>query len=660
MKLIIEKGELSLPEEFEFEVESSHPFFSDEGSASIPVNLPASPGNLDILGRPDDIHNDHRHVRLFPASLMAGSFQKKCGLLVESVGPEGISSAIVFDESDMYSAIQDRNLRDIFSGMYYVATKLNAVQPDAVYWGIASEQSAYYNFDDVVIFPVATDKDANGNVSIINEPSDSSFASPLIYQARTVTVNGKTYTVPYGYGISVFMYLHAMIDKSFSLCGYSVDYNVFAENEELQKIVVVNNCADVWGAGSGYDGFYYRDIVPNITIGELIVFLHDMFGAVVEENFGHVRILLIKDLISAVPDADLTEFSARDYTVNYPESACLERGIDTSIESSEPAAETLEDLRASYETCVDVSSVSEIIGTGLFYVKPLGAYYVIGTEGAPASKLGTDCFTYRRSIAEKNESISAKTRFLPMVYVNGRYMPYIGARIHRYIAVDKDAEADQPLQLCYAHYMPKPASTAPHSCYCGSSYPYNETGKPVAGCSPLTPEGLSKYWEDYESLLLNEAPEIEVQLIMPSFRFNELDRFSPKIFNGAKVLIKSMSYKINDTDMFVIDAVLQLLPDYSDKISVPEITFENSLVWTYVSTRTIFQSADYIILETDGLSDYTENDTPETQPTVIGTKTKIRNRWLKYQYRRSGWNWFVRATSTHQWQEYFIVTSEVK
>ena len=118
MKLNVEKGELSLPEGFELEMESGHPFFSEEGSASVPLALPASPGNLEALGRPDDIHNDHRHVRTFPTFLEAGTFQKKCSLLVESVGPDGISAAVVFNESEMYTAIQDRNLKDIFSGMY--------------------------------------------------------------------------------------------------------------------------------------------------------------------------------------------------------------------------------------------------------------------------------------------------------------------------------------------------------------------------------------------------------------------------------------------------------------------------------------------------------------------------------------------------------------
>ena len=658
MKLNVEKGELSLPEGFELEMESGHPFFSEEGSASVPLALPASPGNLEALGRPDDIHNDHRHVRTFPTFLEAGTFQKKCSLLVESVGPDGISAAVVFNESEMYTAIQDRNLKDIFSGMYYVATKLNAVSPDAIYWGTASGQSAYYDFDDIVIFPVATDKDTSGGVSIINEPSGSSFASNLKYQARTVTVNGKSFSAPYGYGISVFMYLGAMIEKTFSMCGYPVDYNVFKEDDELKKIVVVNNCADMWGAGSGMDGFYYRDAVPNITVGELIIFLHDAFGAIVQESSGHVRILLIKDLIASAPDADLSMYAEKEYTINYPEPSVLEREFDTSIDSAAPAAETIEELRASYEDCAEVSSVSEIIGSGLFYVKPLGAYYKKETAAASTVKLGTDCFTYSHSVAEKKESLSAKNRFLPMVQVNGRYMPHIGSRIHRYIDVDKDTEADQPLQLCYAHLMPKPASTAPHSCYCGSSYPYYEDGRPAPDCSPLTPEGLSEYWEAYESLLLNEAPEIEVRLYMHGNDFNGLDMCSPKIFNNAKVLVKSMSYKINDSDMFEINAVLQLLPDYSDKVSVPEITFNSPLVWTYGSTRTVFPSEDCEILETDGLSDYTAADAPETTPVKIGVKTKVRDRWLRYEYRRSGWLWSIKSKSTHRWQEYFIVTSQ--
>ena len=57
MKLTLEQGEIALPEDFAFQIESNHPFFSDEGTASVPVTLPASPENLDLLGHPESICN---------------------------------------------------------------------------------------------------------------------------------------------------------------------------------------------------------------------------------------------------------------------------------------------------------------------------------------------------------------------------------------------------------------------------------------------------------------------------------------------------------------------------------------------------------------------------------------------------------------------------
>ena len=77
MKLTIGTGELSLPEDFTFEIESNHPFFSDEGTASVPVTIPASPENLKLLGYPEDPHSPRRHVREQMAHLTAGTFRRR-------------------------------------------------------------------------------------------------------------------------------------------------------------------------------------------------------------------------------------------------------------------------------------------------------------------------------------------------------------------------------------------------------------------------------------------------------------------------------------------------------------------------------------------------------------------------------------------------------
>lgn len=673
MRLTLEQGEIALPEDFSFQMESVHPFFSDEGTASVPVTLPASSENLDLLGHPENIHNSKRHIRIYEAYLQSGVFQKQCRLISESAGVKaGITASIALHESEMYADLQDRGLRDIFAAKAFVATRSFPADATRLYKG--EFRNAEYLYD-VALFPVASDKDSNGNVSIINHPLNGR----IIDDARTVTVNGKTISAPEGYGISPFLYLWAMIEYTFTLSGYSIGTNVFKEDPVLKEIVVVNNCADtgLFGGSGRSFGFNYSDLVPSITVGELIVFLHDTFGAFITYETGRIDIRLIRDIFSAEPDMDLTDYERTDRTVSYPEQKSFEHTLDTSIDSAPPAAETLGKLRAAHETIAESETVESITGSGLFYVPVLGKYYYKATAASESTLLGSDCFKYARELDMEEEEVSSDSRFLPMVKAGSIYMPYIGNRIHKYIDVeDKDTDADQPIQLCYAHFYEKynSAGNLEDSHFCGSPYSYYDDGTEATyrirdgqtirlmKYPSLTPEGLHGFWEMYASLLANGAPEIETTLDLPLEVLSSLDRYTVKYIAGCKVLLKSLKYSIGDTGISSVDAVLQLLPSYSDEVVPPEIVFDSSYAWIVRSTRVVFAGNGYEILETDGLTDYTQSDAPVEKPTIAGVRTKYRSRWLKYRYTEKHKTWFGWSTSTrtgtHKWEEYFIAEAQ--
>ena len=663
MKLTLEQGEIALPEDFAFQIESNHPFFSDEGTASVPVTLPASPENLDLFGHPENICNARRHIRTYEAYLQSGVFQKRCRLISESAGVKaGITAAIALQESELYADLQDRNLKDIFTQKCFVPTKSNPADSFGIYKG-RFRDSDYIN--DVVIFPVATDRDGDGNVSLINEP----LSDRMNDGARSVSVNGKTFSVPDGYGVTPFLYLWVLIEYTFSLSGYAIQSNAFRDDPELQKIVVVNNCADsCTGNGTGdygMFGFCYSDLVPSITVGELIVFLRDMFGAFVTYESGSIDVRLMRDVFSGNLDMDLTPYEKEGRTVFYPEQKSLERSLDTSIDSASPAAETLVKLRAAHEILTEADNEENLVGTGLFYVPVLGKYYFKEDANSGGSMLGSDCFKYSRELDMEEETISSDVHFLPMVKVGARYMPYIGKRIHRYIDVeDRDPEAEQPIQLCYAHFREQYSGDADESCYCGSSYSFFEDGSSMTyGASrkvysPLTPEGLNGFWDVYASLLANGAPEIETTFDLPLETLSAMDRYTVKYLAGCRVLIKSLKYSLSESGISSVDAVLQLLPSYSDAIVLSAVSFGSAYGWVAKSTRVIYPGNGYEILETDGLGDYTQDDAPKQKPTVAGIKTKYRSRWLRYKYTERYKTWFgwgkSTRTGTHKWEEYFL------
>ena len=86
MKLTTNNGELDLPIDFSFEVELNNPFFSDEGDATIPATIPATPNNLKVLDNIHRVDRANRFLKTVPATLMAGAIQKHGQLIIDVFG----------------------------------------------------------------------------------------------------------------------------------------------------------------------------------------------------------------------------------------------------------------------------------------------------------------------------------------------------------------------------------------------------------------------------------------------------------------------------------------------------------------------------------------------------------------------------------------------
>ena len=77
MRLITEQGELTLPEDFSFEVEQNSAFFSENGAATVGATIPATGEDLARLGFPTRVARSTKHINTFPAILQHGIYQKK-------------------------------------------------------------------------------------------------------------------------------------------------------------------------------------------------------------------------------------------------------------------------------------------------------------------------------------------------------------------------------------------------------------------------------------------------------------------------------------------------------------------------------------------------------------------------------------------------------
>lgn len=679
MNLRLLYGEVSLPKDFRFDITANHPFFSNEGSSSTPTTIPATPENRKLLGNPENHNAAKRYERHRRAIISHGVYSKRCRLVVDSASRSGgITASLALEESEMYAEHQDKKLGEILGNL--------TIETDSSI--VASQLADYYYKTDqnnFVFMKVAADAedassaDSTGSTRkasvVLNETTTSSGSVVMKTTGATIKRDdgngGKsTITLPDYYGLAPFLKLHALITQVFVSLGYTVEENAFRLTP-LSKIVVLHNTADAmtnWfddRYGHRYFTIPYHNIVPSITVGDFIEWLRDKFGAFVSVRNNTVRIRLLKDILSSNYDKDLSSYLRDEVTVQRPDPVMLRTGCQHDIEGSEPAAETLEALRAGYPSLVSCYNVAEAEGVGLFHILPLGKFYFRNQAGDGIVKVGSDSFDCYRELGVETEEIISDDISVPMILHNSEYMPYIGETVRRYIDIDdKDADAEQKIMICYCRNN--------GTRNFGTLYNYSPSGSQLSTIYPdLIPEAItSTYWEAYRRLRLDAAPTITAKLDIPLYLLASMDICTPKLFQGSKVLIQSLKYSITNSGVSTCDVTFLRIKEAADGMAITDPVFGSNLVWEYVNTRRTFTNVTgsgkkrrgYEVTKGDGLSDYTSADEPSYTPLHPGIIEKKRTRRLdyKYYYFQSG-GWFLWYWESHgsysgseTYYEYFI------
>lgn len=655
MRLVLNNGEIALPKDFAFQIQQNHPFFSTEGSKSAPTTLPASADNMKILKYPADINRSSRFAKQYDARLIAGSYQKGCRMVVDSGHVfDGIDVSLALDESEGYAELKDKGLREVLADVNLSPGRTSV-------WNLYTANPSTRT--EALVFPVAVDKDGDGSSATVNLLNEvNSAGTGFVDSSRQISHGSDRITVPAGYGITAFLRLPELLAKVFQTCGYTIASNVFMTDNKLKNLVLLNNCSDALlsstytgiGSNSGWKMRYY-DLVPDITIGELITWLRDKFGAFITISGKAVSIRLFRNACSATPDVDLTKYmdGKSRPSVSYPSPKTIQVSVDTSLDGAAPAAESLEALRDSHQNMMTVQSREDATGSGLFFVSSLGKYFFRNSGWSSLSQLGSNAFPYKRTTEIKEvEEIAPEDCFASMILhtTSGKYLPYIGESIRRNTdADDNDKQQEQKIIVCNAIWS--------GSHWQGSPYDTTDAGgNASSGVGSLTPEGLySDYWQDYHRLLLNGAPDIACSFHIPSRDLFAMDLWTPKIFHGMKCLIKQLSYILSDKGIITVEMTLQSIPAYTDAVELPEVpAFGINLAWRLVSDdegplQNPSYGEDYEVEEWDGLS---APPYPDFEPSYLGQTTGHTQRWYRYYITYQGYR--QPFGGTHYYTQYYI------
>ena len=621
MKLTVEKGELILPEDFSFELEFNHPFFSDEGSSSIPVEIPACPENLAMLGFPSRLASKESKVLSVPASLTCGYQQILGDLLIGGVSKESITCVFTFRESTMHTMLCDKNIKSLLKELTrpinHIATKITdgtMTIYDIITSEIAGEDVVSLYYPGCTAFTVAITADAYG-FDTINETRED---GGLVCESRIYTANdGSTMEVPQAFGLSLFVSLGYLLKAVLKAGGYEVEYNVF-DNPPYDNLIVLNNCADALVGSS----LHYADLVPEITVGELLTWIKDKFGAYVCVTGKSASIFLIKDLLSPEiddPETDLTPYAdPLSENIRFPEVKHLEIDCDKSLEGAAPPIDgSIEDYLESldYDVFLMNSTTDKVVldykaQTVLWPIRSeivKRAYKSLYDKTTCYSRLGSMAFKYSRKGPLATEERKTEDRFTPAVWRGVRYVPYIGDPIYLHTSVQGEESKDkkQAIIVCWRCQDKSGVYGSPVP----QDWPYERQA------SPLTPDGIyHTFWRQYGKLCLAGTPDIEID--RPTITFSPdsplLDFTTRKAYRNLAAVLKSYTVSINRHGAAVTKLTLLPIPHSAFTINDKDALAPECMEWRYHNNIPP-QVATYDYFEiTDELSDLTTESATES------------------------------------------------
>ena len=422
MKLYTDNGELTLPDDFSFEIIQNSAFFSQDGTTSIPATIPATPADHAKLGWPVRLGRKDRYMNAYPVRLENGIFQKRGTLVVDSATEHGITCSIALENSDLYAKFKDKEIKDLMADE--VLTNYNTAHD----WGLYFQTVYILNgANGFCVFPVAVEKDDDG-YQMNNEPLIESGHPiwSLNYAAREVREGDAYVAVPEGYGIAPFFFLYEAIRRIIKKCGFTLTANCFQTDNRLKNLVLVHNCSDAICSGT----VHIADLLPSCKVGEFLTWLQKKFNAVVDVNSSTMKaqVVLMESILSGTPDMDISSKRLGDMTYQYSPSSRVILKSDTSLDGASPATETLEALIEKYGSCADVTeqqfNTYGSMPDGLVRRKSTGDYYIIKRDVAhgnfnPAyvkERVGSSYFTYDRHNSDQSETQDAADLLPPMVF----------------------------------------------------------------------------------------------------------------------------------------------------------------------------------------------------------------------------------------------------
>lgn len=575
LKIKTTKGYLDLGGDFTVQIDEKSPVMNDRGSQTVPVTVPVTANNAGITGFAHRLDMGVKPMNEDQTCTVLDGVYKRTGKInIVSAGrAEGITLNIGFDNSEAYSAWKAKKLNSITLPSISGATVSGLMS--SINWFFTDSH------EDFAIFQIVARNDSKDGTyypQYINRITlDSNGKYSLCYKARTETflINDTptTVTLPEGYGVAPFLYVHRVLDFIFSEFGYTITENPFKTDKELSCLVILNNAADCCVTGT----LNYADLMPDCTVEDFLNALYVRFGLVynVSSDTKTATLKLIRDIVDDIPNIDLSRNLTDEPLITYETARQMKLSAKTSFTGATPSVERFEDYLKDQEVArlAKVDITKRVIH--LNYEETTGRWFKWDEENKRLTYSSSSFFSWdRRTDNVEDYELTSDDECVPMDFApNGVLSPqYLTDYVHRYTYLktssnknDDDSEkAETPLSFVFA-FTSSLNSEYPF----GSVLPYTSEGEEVIlkDGSKHTISLLFQYknglftnfWKKYDAIIRHSFNQVEANVLLPVHQLMSMDILTPVALRGQYLLFDGFSYSLPASKIAPVNLTLRTL-----------------------------------------------------------------------------------------------------
>lgn len=306
MEIIHESGQAYELGDIQLTLSRTNPFFNDYGEQSLPVTLPPTDRNRELLIYPDSMAGISKASQRINATIRHGVFSIPCRQAILSANRKsGIETSFYLNTGAFYEKIKDVPLSTVF--------EKKVIKFASVGEAISFCRSLFITHDDRFALFQATLESGS-----LNATTAVSSGYPRLYNdvERTQTVDEKTIRLAPGFYISPFIRGLHLLEEIFAYLGYTLEESFLSRTQPFRDMVFLNNTIDTIVMGE----IRYSQVVPDCMVKTILDVYRNKFCCefIPDEIRKTIRIILFDENQREAPATDLTNSVAGKYTVNHP------------------------------------------------------------------------------------------------------------------------------------------------------------------------------------------------------------------------------------------------------------------------------------------------------------------------------------------------------